>query len=86
MYRKRKNNSKKKYIIAISIFVVIIFAIVVNLNPNRNLTFVEKAFKDGVLFVEKIIKAPFNYLKSDQNRTGILALARPCTNHCTTPA
>ena len=23
---------------------------------------------------------------SDQNRTGILALARPCTNHCTTPA
>lgn len=23
---------------------------------------------------------------SDQNRTGIPALARPCTNHCTTPA
>ena len=68
MYRKRKNNSKKKYIIAISIFVVIIFAIVVNLNPNRNLTFVEKAFKDGVLFVEKIIKAPFNYLNDVNNK------------------
>lgn len=68
MYRKRKNNSKKKYIIAISIFVVIIFAIVVNLNPNRNLTFVEKAFKDGVLFVEKIIKYPFNYLNDVNNK------------------
>lgn len=68
MYRKRKNNSKKKYIIAISIFVVIIFAIVVNLNPNRNLTFVEKAFKDSVLFVEKIIKYPFNYLNDVNNK------------------
>ena len=68
MYRKRKNNSKKKYIIAISIFVVIIFAIVVNLNPNRNLTFVEKAFKEGVLFVENIIKYPFNYLNDGNNK------------------
>ena len=45
MYRKRKNNSKKKY-----------------------LTFVEKAFKDGVLFVEKIIKYPFNYLNDVNNK------------------
>ncbi len=62
MYRRRKKNSKKKYIIAISIFVVMIFAIIVNLNPNRNLTFVEKYFKDGILYVEKIIKYPFNYI------------------------
>lgn len=62
MYKKRKNNNKKKYIILALIFITILFAIVINLDSDRNKTFIEKYFKDGILYVEKIIKYPFNYI------------------------
>lgn len=68
MYNKRKKTQKKKIIILVLILVFLIVGIVVNVtNRNRELTFVEKAFKDGVFFVEKIVQAPFNFVRDKIN-------------------
>ena len=63
MYNKRKKNNRKKYILIFSIIIIVALAIIININPNRNLTFIEKGIKDSILFVEKTIKAPFYYFK-----------------------
>lgn len=42
--------------------------------------------KNNIKKLSLLHLAKYIHGASDQNRTGIPALARPCTNHCTTPA
>lgn len=57
---------KEKHLLIIIILIIIIFLILFYFvtNNKRNLTFVEKTVKESVLFVEKIIYAPFNYINT----------------------
>lgn len=73
MYKKKKRKYEKKKIIYISLFVVfIIVGFVVNIMvTERNLTIFEKAIKDSVISIEKIISYPINLIvdKIDDNKS-----------------
>lgn len=59
------NNNKKKYII---ISIILILAIMVGITArsvrdDRNLNFFEKAIKDGITFISKILYTPIDFVK-----------------------
>lgn len=63
MYKRRKKINKKKIGIIIFIIIAIIFGLIANIfNTERNLTVFEKAIKDSVISIEKIIGYPVNFI------------------------
>lgn len=62
---------EKKYIFAFILLLLTIylgFAVKV-VNTNRDLTFIEKIVKDTILFTEKIVYTPINFVKDKINET-----------------
>lgn len=65
MFRKRKNIPKKYVLIMVIILIIIILVIFsFTLKRERKLNKVEAFFKDGLIYTEKIITYPFNYIKN----------------------
>ena len=63
MYRKKNKSKKKKIIIICTIIFCLIVGFVVNVVvTDRKLTVFEKAIKDSVLTVQKIISYPINFI------------------------
>ena len=62
MYKQRK--LEKRYLVIIIIFVIAIVLGLLNfiVKDNRKLSTVEKAIKDSVLFVQKIVYAPVKFV------------------------
>jgi rod shape-determining protein MreC len=60
--RKRKKLDKNKYVLIILIIFVIIGFIVNIFMTNRNLTIFEKAIKDSIYTVERVILIPIDYI------------------------
>lgn len=65
MFRKRKS-IPKKYVLMMVIILIIIILIIFSftLKRERKLNKVEAFFKDGLIYTEKIITYPFNYIKN----------------------
>ena len=63
MYRRKK--FEMKYIILIVVIAIIIFFVIINsvMKNNRNNNFVSGFFKESVLFVNKIVDTPVNFIK-----------------------
>lgn len=65
MFRKRKSIPKKYVLIMVIILIIIILVIFsFTLKRERKLNKVESFFKDGLIYTEKIITYPFNYIKN----------------------
>lgn len=65
MFRKRKNIPKKYVLMMVIILIIIILVIFsFTLKRERKLNKVEAFFKDGLIYTEKIITYPFNYIKN----------------------
>lgn len=69
MYRRKK--FEVKYVVLIVLIVLIIFLVVVNtiMKNHRNVNFVNGFFKDSILFVNKVVNTPINFVrdKIDEN-------------------
>lgn len=64
MRRKRKVDTKK-YIIIISLVIFFVIGFIVNvLNTNRNLSIFEKAIKDSIFVVEKVVSFPIDFISN----------------------
>lgn len=65
MFRKRKS-IQKKYVLMMVIILIIIILVIFSftLKRERKLNKVEAFFKDGLIYTEKIITYPFNYIKN----------------------
>ena len=65
MYKKRKKYNIKKIYIIIALVIFFIVGFVVNvLCKDRNLTIFEKAIKDSVLAVEKVLSYPIDFISN----------------------
>ena len=65
MFRKRKSIPKKYVLMMVIILIIIILVIFsFTLKRERKLNKVEAFFKDGLIYTEKIITYPFNYIKN----------------------
>ena len=63
MFRNRKKIEGKYIIIIVVILIILALALYVKtLKEDRKLNMVESLIKDSVIFVEKIILTPFNYI------------------------
>lgn len=64
MYKKKE--FEKRYLLIIIIIVIAILLVLfsVILNKNRNLSSIEKIFKDSGTFTVNLVSAPFNFVKS----------------------
>lgn len=63
MFRNRKKIEGKYIVIIIVILIILALAIYVKtLKEDRKLNIVESLIKDSIIFVEKIILTPFNYV------------------------
>lgn len=61
----RKKKDKKKIIILIALIIFLLIGIIINFNgKDRNLTIFEKAIKDSIYSVEKVISLPIDYVKN----------------------
>ena len=70
MYRKKQKIKKNKIIFTCVLLFCLIIGFVVNvLTTNRQLTIFEKAIKDAVLTVQKVISYPIDFIanKIDEN-------------------
>lgn len=70
MYRKREQKKKIKFIVLISLAVVLILTSIVFLSDNRRLNVLEKGAKDCITLVGNIVMSPINFIKnkiSDSN-------------------
>lgn len=67
MYRRKK--FEVKYIILIVVIAIIIFLVAINavMKNNRDVNFVNGFFKDGALFINKVINTPINFVKDKIN-------------------
>ena len=67
MYRRKKFETK--YIILIVVIAIIIFLVAINavMKNNRDVNFVNGFFKDGALFINKVINTPINFVKDKIN-------------------
>lgn len=67
MYRRKKIETK--YIILIVVIAIIIFLVAINavMKNNRDVNFVNGFFKDGALFINKVINTPINFVKDKIN-------------------
>ena len=65
MFRKRKSIPKKYVLMMVIILIIIILVIFsFTLKRERKLNKVEAFFKDGLIYTEKLITYPFNYIKN----------------------
>lgn len=63
MYHKKEQKKKIKFIILLVIAVILILTSIVFIRDERNLNFIEKATKDGALFISNIALTPVNFIK-----------------------
>lgn len=63
MYRRKRFETK--YIILIVLIAIIVFLVIINavMKNNRNTNFISGVFKESVLFVNKIVNTPINFVK-----------------------
>ena len=64
MFGRNKKNIPKKYVLIIVIVLIIILLVVFSftLKEDRKLSKVESLLRDGLLYTNKIIAYPFNYI------------------------
>ena len=63
MYYKKKKKKRKTIILIIVLLICLILGIVINfIFPNRNLTIFEKAIKDSVITVKKVVTSPIDFM------------------------
>lgn len=62
MYRK-KGSKQNKIVILVIVAFLFLLVIGINMLHNRDLNFVEKAFKDAEVFVAKVVYAPVGFVK-----------------------
>lgn len=71
MYRRKK--FEVKYIILVVLIVLIVFLVIVNaiMKNHHNVNFINGFFKDSILFVNKVVNTPINFVrdKIDENNT-----------------
>lgn len=63
MYRRKRFETK--YIILIVLIAIIVFLVIINavMKNNRNTNFISGVFKESVLFVNKVVNTPINFVK-----------------------
>ena len=63
MYRRK--SFETKYIILIVLIAIIVFLVIINavMKNNRNTNFIGGVFKESVLFVNKVVNTPINFVK-----------------------
>ena len=66
MFGQKKKSIPKKYVLLIVIVLIIVLFVIfsVSLKKERELNKVESFFKDTLIYVEKIVVYPFNYVKN----------------------
>lgn len=67
MFGRKKQSISKKYILILIIILIILLLIIFSftLKEDRKLSKVESLLKDGLIYSEKIITYPFNYIKEN---------------------
>lgn len=63
MYRRKRFETK--YIILIVLIAIIVFLVIINavMKNKRNTNFISGVFKESVLFVNKVVNTPINFVK-----------------------
>lgn len=62
--KKRRKKDKKKYVIIVFAVLIILGFIINYFFSNRNLTIFEKAIKDSIYTVEKVVSIPFDFINN----------------------
>lgn len=67
MFGRKKQSISKKYILILIIILIILLLIIFSftLKDDRKLSKAESLLKDGLIYSEKIITYPFNYIKEN---------------------
>ena len=67
MFGRKKHSISKKYILILIIILIILLLIIFSftLKEDRKLSKAESLLKDGLIYSEKIITYPFNYIKEN---------------------
>lgn len=67
MFGRKKQSLSKKYILILIIILIILLLIIFSftLKEDRKLSKAESLLKDGLIYSEKIITYPFNYIKEN---------------------
>lgn len=67
MFGRKKQSISKKYILILIIILIILLLIIFSftLKEDRKLSKAESLLKDGLIYSEKIITFPFNYIKEN---------------------
>ena len=67
MFGRKKQSISKKYILILIIIIIILLLIIFSftLKEDRKLSKAESLLKDGLIYSEKIITYPFNYIKEN---------------------
>lgn len=67
MFDRKKQSISKKYILILIIILIILLLIIFSftLKEDRKLSKAESLLKDGLIYSEKIITYPFNYIKEN---------------------
>lgn len=67
MFGRKKQSISKKYILILIIILIILLLIIFSftLKEDRKLSKAESLLKDGLIYSEKIITYPFNYIKEN---------------------
>ena len=67
MFGRKKQSISKKYILILIIILIILLLIIFSftLKEDRKLSKAESLIKDGLIYSEKIITYPFNYIKEN---------------------
>ena len=67
MFGRKKQSISKKYILILLIILIILLLIIFSftLKEDRKLSKAESLLKDGLIYSEKIITYPFNYIKEN---------------------
>lgn len=62
MYRKKQRMKQIKIIVLTLLAIILILTSIIFIRDERNLNFLERATKDGVLFISNIILTPINFI------------------------
>jgi len=62
---------KKNIILSLITVFLLLFLLVVFVNDKRNLTVIESISKDSLIFVNKIVNIPFNFITEKINEIKI---------------
>jgi len=63
---------KKNIILSLITVFLLLFLLVVFVNDKRNLTVIESISKDSLIFVNKIVNIPFNFITEKINEIKII--------------